>query len=234
VFIRLLYERLTPRDMNTCPMSHLFDPSVVSPTGTVLKDPRWKDPRWNPYSAEQPERPVYIYLVARICIEPHIPPEHNVFICPSSDMQDICRRLKKGKYDAVQFTALDFPTLTHFSAVAIIAQVIVALSDTLEHVDMSFLHDTADIDDPTELVQALVKAPHVKTFDMTWTICEHQLGLNEVLNRLAQKRGIQLGLNEVLNRLAQKRGIQLGLEYEQSGGCTCPGKCVVSERFKDI
>jgi hypothetical protein len=74
-----------------------------------------------------------------------------------------------------------------------------------------------DIDDPTELVVALVDAPKVKSFNMTWTICEHQLELNEVLNRLAQKRGIQLGL-----------------EYEQSGGCTCPGKCVVSERFKDI
>jgi len=132
-------------------------------------------------------------------------------------MQDICQRLKDGNYDAVQFTVLDFPTLPHFSVVAIIAQVIVVLSATLKHVDMSFLHDTADIGDPTELVRALVKAPNVKTFDMTWTICEHQLELNEVLNRLAQKRGIQLGL-----------------EYEQSGGGTCPGKCVVSERFKDI
>jgi hypothetical protein len=195
-------------------MSHLFGSSVVSPTKTVLKEPRW-----NPYSVEQPKRPAYIYLVSNAlaeitCIE-H--PEHTMFICPSSDMQDICQRLKNGEYDAVRFTASDFPTLPHFSVVAIIAWVIVLLSDTLEHVDMSFLHDTADIDDPTKLVQALVKAPHVKTFDMTWTICEHQLELNKVLNRLAQKRGIQLGL-----------------EYEQSGGCTCPGKCVVSERFKDI
>lgn len=217
MFTGTLYKRLIPRDIETRHMSRLFASLDGSPTETVLQDARW-----NQYSVEQPARPVYIYLVSndsaeKIRGDQRIHSMPNVFIWPSSDMRDICQRLEDGKYDAVRFTVSDFPTLPHFSVVTIIAQVIVALSDTLEHVDMSFLHDTAEIDDPTELVRALVKAPNVKTFVMTWTICEHQLELNEVLNRLAQKRGIQLGL-----------------EYEQSGGCTCPGKCVVSERFEDI
>jgi hypothetical protein len=177
-------------------------------------------PQWDP-CAEKPLNPAFIRLVPpdlkKLACSVRGIFKGEMFICSPLDIPRTLARLADGEYDAVKFTAVDFVQHQDCLVVNIIAIVIKAMSKTVKYVDVSFLHDSVDIDDPTELVVALVDAPKVKSFNMTWTICEHQLELNEVLNRLAQKRGIQLGL-----------------EYEQSGGCTCPGKCVVSERFKDI
>lgn len=179
-----------------------------------------KPPQWDPY-AEQPLNPAFIRLVPpdlrKLACRVRGIFEEEMFICSPLDIQPTLARLAGEQFDAVKFTVVDFVQHPDCPVVKIIAMVIQAMSKTVKYVDASFLHDSVDIDDPTELVVALIDAPKVKSFNMTWTICAHQRELNEVLNRLAEKRGIQLGL-----------------EYKQSGGCTCQSECIVSARFKDI
>lgn len=181
-----------------------------------------KPPQWDPY-AKEPLNPAFIRLVPSDLKEFAWSArgifKGEMFICSPLDIQPTLARLadEHEQFDAVKFTVVDFVQHQDCLVVNIIAMVIKAMSKTVKDVDASFLHDSVVIDDPTELVVALIDAPKVKSFNMTWTICAHQRELNEVLNRLAKKRGIQLGL-----------------EYKQSGVCTCQSECIVSARFKDI
>ena len=179
-----------------------------------------KPPQWNPY-AEEPLNPAFIRLVPldlkEFVLSVRDIFKGEMFICSPLDIQPTLARLADEQFDAVKFTVVDFVQHPDCLVVNIFAMVIKAMYKTVKYVDASFLHDSVVIDDPTGLVVALIDAPKVKSFNMTWTICAHQRELNEVLNRLAKKRGIQLGL-----------------EYKQSGECTCQSECIVSARFKDI